>query len=157
MFSFVFEISGVNALLADKVNFVGFVLPKKKQIVSVNNKNKSDNSFQILNVIGTSANRNFEYLVHDDAFADASYTTVVVNSNEKYWAMGKQFSTVSSMYQAIVFAGTKDLKLQAKGYFLNDTSLSGVWWLSQEDWEFVEGYTLGTDYYYASDGEIIFN
>lgn len=136
-----FAINGISAkaLNSAKVNFAGFTIPKSGDPVSISNKVKADESYQVMDILGTYLNRDIKYKITCDQYGASDFLKLAVPSEEIIYALGAESALVSSQYQAIVFAGTKELTLKTSTSWLTTTSLSGIWWLSINDFKTIEG------------------
>lgn len=141
VFSFVLNISGVVAYASDIVNFANFEIPGSKNETSVTGKQKNLYGPEVIGIIGTSYNRNIQFKIEDkDQGATADFQTLSVGSDPINYSIGKISGYAEALSISAVVTGEKTLYLRtAVNWFGSKTSYSGSWWLSQQDWESVNG------------------
>lgn len=147
--SFIFNVSGVVAYFSDVVHVGAYKLPAFQGVSSISNKEKNEWGPEVLHIIGTSHNRDVQFQIYDkDVGATANFQSLSVGSNEVTYALGKISATTGALSYSAIVEGIKTLKLRTTATWLSDTSFSGAWWLSLNDWEQLYGkakYT-GSDY-----------
>lgn len=139
--SFILNMTGVLAFSSDNVFFAGYKIPGWKNTAKVENKNKADYSSQVINIIGTSYDRDIQFQIDDkDMGATSGFQTLPVGSTEVTYAIGREGMTTGALSIAALYAGTKTLNLRAANNWLgSQTDYSGAWWLSLNDWEQMYG------------------
>lgn len=139
--SFILNVTGVLAFSSDIVNFAGYKIPGWKNATKVSNKKKSDYSSQVINIIGTSYNRDIQFQIDDNnTGATSGYQTLYVGNGQVTYAIGREGITTGALSISALMAGTKTLNLRtANNWLASETSYSGAWWLSLNDWEQMYG------------------
>lgn len=141
--------------MSDYASFVGFVIPKSKGTVTISNKVKSDNAYELIEIHGTTLNRNLAVKVVDPNYTDNdNYITISVGDDYVYYMLGSQSSLSTATYRSYVYAGTKTMYIRTAVKWLNSTTASGTWWLSRDDFDTVQGWTQNVDYTIASSGKL---
>lgn len=147
--SFILNLTGVVAYLSDISHVSGYKIPAWSGVTSISNKNKNDFGSEVIQIVGTSFDRDIQFQIYDnDIGATANYQTLSVGSVEVSYAIGKNTAAASALSLSAMSVGVKKLNLKTAVNWLSETSFTGAWWLSLSDWEQVYGKAniSGSDY-----------